>query len=135
MFEVLGLVLNFLKYGVVAAAIFFAAYQFKDMHKETVVAVKEAAKWEADYKQAKQVADDNAKALERLQVSHNALMVELADWQNRQSATENQLTTARKKVRALERENEAVRATLSTAIPCELWRQIFPNTTRCPRQN
>lgn len=130
-----SLIFDLLKYGIVAAAVIFVAYQFKSMHDETTAAIRDAAKWEANYNQAKQIAENNAKALENLQMSHNALMAELTDWQNRQSATEGQLANARKKVRVLERDNEEVRATLSTAIPCELWRQIFPDTARCPRQN
>lgn len=127
--------LNILKYGVVVAIFALAAWQFKNMHEESIAAISNAAKWEADYNQAKQIAESNARALESLKASHDALMTELTDWQNKHTVTESRLASARKKVRALEQDNEEVRAALSTAIPCELWKQIFPDTARCPHQN
>lgn len=108
-------------------------FQFKDVHEELADSIRESAKWESDYNTAKQVAEDNRKALEELQIRHSTVLSDLEEWYGKQMETEEQLNSALKKVHELERDNERVRTTLSTTIPCELWKQIFPATSRCPR--
>lgn len=129
------LLFSTLKYVAVAVAIVCILYYFRISHVEAVEATKNATMWENNYYRAVRIAEDNFNTITELATQQNVLMEELKDWRERQSATERQLNATKKRIQSLERENEKVRATLSTAIPCELWEQIFPDTPKCPRKN
>lgn len=124
-----------LLYVAAAVLILFPYLGFYETYKDVKDITKESAQWEYKYNLAVATNEKNVETIKRMEENHAGLLKDLSDWQDRQYATERQLSNAKNKLHKLERDSDKYRDLLSTPIPCELWLQIFPNSPRCPRTN
>lgn len=112
-------------------------FLFTNQIKETKIARQElelaqvAIKdWEQKFDLLQQAQEQSEETIKRLLDKNEQTEKELLEWKNKYGETDKRLATVTKKIRKLERENEKVRTLLSMPVPLELWREIFPNSTK-----
>lgn len=90
--------------------------------------IERNAQWEAEWKKAKGVNEELAKALEAFEKERKAVDVVLSAWKNQNDENQKEIADARKRIRILEESNEHLRDVLCTVVPPELWGEIFPSS-------
>lgn len=92
----------------------------------------EIDRWKASLETAISINIANEKTLALMGERYNELQKILLEWKDGYSGIDDRLNNINNNIRKLGKDNEEVRAALSTAIPCELWSELFPNSTHCP---
>ena len=90
-----------------------------------------ADKWEGNYQQAAKINEENTKELNTLKTDFAKLSDILKKREEALVAINDDINNREQRITILERENAEVRAALNYSIPCELWREIFPNSALC----
>lgn len=110
---------------------------YKDQTKETKIAQQELElamtkieEWKVQFEVLSRAQEQSEETIKKLQEKNAQTEEELLEWKNKYGETDKRLATVTKKIRKLERENEKVRNLLSMPVPIELWREIFPNSTK-----
>lgn len=128
-------VLNFLK-GLGLLAVFLAIVYFVSdytgLKSDLATSRANEKQWQSNYETAAQAQREGEETIQVMREDFDAMQEDLLDWQGKQYQTQQDLSAAQKRIRRLEKENEAIRAFLDTPVPCELWLQIWPNSPKCP---
>lgn len=91
------------------------------------------AKWKDSYEQAVKINTENASEMETLRNNISKFEAILESREQAIDAINQEVVDKEQEIVRLGKENEKIRADLDYAISCELWREIFPTSTSCPR--
>lgn len=87
-------------------------------------------KWQVKYNASIEAQKVSEETIAQLLIDNEKLQNELLTWQTNYSIIERKNKATQAKIKELEAENEEIRNLIATVIDDELWRQIFPNSTR-----
>ena len=88
--------------------------------------IKRNAQWESEWKKAKGINEELAKALESFQNERKHMNIVLNTWKHQNDQSQKEIADAKARIRELEESNSQLRDVLSTVVPSELWDEVFP---------
>ena len=121
--------------AILASLLFYGYYEYSQTKIALQDATSASERWERDYKVAKATSDRNAEAAKTLAVKIEKLDTDLVAWKAKYDKAARKTRDAEARIRKLEQSNVEVRSLLDTAVPCELWAQIWPESRLCAPAN
>lgn len=115
--------------------LFYGYYEYTQTKAALQAATSASERWERDYRVAKATSDRNAEAAKVLASKIEKLDTDLVEWKAKYDVAAKKTRAVEAKIRKLEQSNAEIRSLLDTAVPCELWTQIWPESRLCAPAN